>query len=586
MKHTQTIHLNQLGYAPNAVKKAVLPVDASEFSIVCTVENAVVFNGKASEKVYSEGSREWVRIADFTALTRQGEYVLVAKSGESAQSAQSPQSCELAQSPQSCESPQSPETAQSPESAQSPQSPQSCESPQSARSCESAQSPQPPQSCESPQFKITPTPYAELRRALLDFYEYQKCGVAVDAGPWSHPPCHTSIGFVIDENGAKTGVTKDVAGGWHDAGDYGRYIVPSAATVAQLLLANNPDLLDVVWFEVEWMLKMQDEVSGGIYHKVSCRNFNPLNEMPHDEHDELVICPISAEATADFAASMALAARFYPQYSQKLLTSATSAWDWCMKNLHFAESNSGFKNPPTVTTGPYGNTSIKSKYFWAACELFGATGEQKYHDYIKTAEISAGVHWKESGTFGILAYLRSAKADSAIAARMKKTLLDRAGEIITACNADPYGVSLGVDYRWGSNGDIGNNAMTLLLAEQFADIANSANKYREYAAEHLNYLLGKNPLGKCYVSGFGANPLKHPHHRPSVAVGEAVPGMVSGGPCGNTSFEPILHSHCANQPPMKCFIDHHESFSSNEITIYWNAPFYFLLSEQEIMNNE
>ncbi len=29
----------------------------------------------------------------------------------------------------------------------------------------------------------------------------------------------------------------DVSGGWHDAGDYGRYVVPGAKSVADLLIA-------------------------------------------------------------------------------------------------------------------------------------------------------------------------------------------------------------------------------------------------------------------------------------------------------------------------------------------------------------
>ena len=68
----------------------------------------------------------------------------------------------------------------------------------------------------------------------------------------------------------------DVSGGWHDAGDYGRYIVPAAKTIADLLYAYEanpklysdnigipqsgngiPDILDEARYELEWMMKMQ-----------------------------------------------------------------------------------------------------------------------------------------------------------------------------------------------------------------------------------------------------------------------------------------------------------------------------------------
>ena len=81
-------------------------------------------------------------------------------------------------------------------------------------------------------------------------------------------------------------VAKDVSGGWHDAGDYGRYVVPGAKAVQDLLLTYEdseyaakddaigipesgngvPDVLDEVRYELDWMLKMQDETSGGVYH--------------------------------------------------------------------------------------------------------------------------------------------------------------------------------------------------------------------------------------------------------------------------------------------------------------------------------
>jgi endoglucanase len=132
---------------------------------------------------------------------------------------------------------------------------------------------------------------------------------------------------------------------------------------------------------------------------------------------------------------------------------------------------------------------------------------------------------------------------------------------------------LGTQYHWGSNLEVGNNAVMLLLGSQFAE---AGTKYTEAALEHFHYLLGKNPLSQSYVTGFGANAPKNPHHRPSVAVGSAVPGMVAGGPNMNTRQDPALSAHCEGLPPSKCYIDHKDSYASNEITIYWNSPVYFV----------
>jgi endoglucanase len=95
--------------------------------------------------------------------------------------------------------------------------------------------------------------------------------------------------------------------------------------------------------------------------------------------------------------------------------------------------------------------------------------------------------------------------------------------------------------------------------------------------EHFHYILGRNSLNQCFVTGFGSKPIINPHHRPSVgdSIDDAVPGLISGGPNKN------LQDDCAKEqlmglPPARCFIDHKDSYSTNEITIYWNSPAVFV----------
>lgn len=504
-----TIHIDQLGYRPTDPKKAVLLTDSSAFSIARVSDGAVVLSGEASESMESAASKETVRIADFSALTEPGDYVVCADGGKSYP------------------------------------------------------------------FTIEENPYGDLRKAVLEMFNYQKCGVDLDAGLWSHAACHTDLATIYG-----TDEKKDVSGGWHDAGDYGRYIVPAAKTVADLLLAyefakeKDSELLDIVWFEIEWMLKMQDEATGGVYHKVSCKNFNSLTQMPEDEKGELVLCPISATATADFAATMALASRFYPDQKDKLLTAALSAWEWCTANPNAP----GFKNPEGITTGEYGDGNSKDERFWAACELYVATGDEAFHDILKNGDHFSGLGWADMGTYGLAAYLFNAgdKADKGLTLRMKNALLNACQNIMTKYEADPYGVSLGTAYVWGSNMTVANNTMTLLLGCLYMD--EYKETYTDSALEHMHYLLGKNALSQSYITGFAPTAPQNPHHRPSVAKGSAVPGMVVGGPDMNTNDDGTLKANRTGEPPMKCYIDHKDSYASNEITIYWNSPVYFMLA--------
>jgi len=526
------IHINQLGYRPGDPKKACLTTQAlsDEFQIVRVSDNAVVFEGKAGEPLADTASAETVRTADFSGFAEEGEFFV--RSGEK----------------------------------------------------------------RSFPFAIGGNPYRGLRAALLEMFNYQKCGVDLECGLWSHPACHAAPATVYG-----TGGKKDVCGGWHDAGDYGRYVVPAAKAVADLLLgyefSPSPDtrLLNIVWFEIEWMLKMQDAKTGGVYHKVSCEKFDALDEMPHDEHGELVLSPISATATADFAATMALASRFYPEQKDKLLNTAKRAWKWCAAN----PDAPSFTNPPEIHTGGYGDHSDRDERFWAACELFAATADETYHDYIKASEFldgsrrdnernkerygdpfPFGLGWGNVETYGHVAYLlHGTMANNGIKQRMKDNLLRSCDYLMELYKKSPYGISLGDIYRWGSNMTVANNAMMLILGSR---LASDGQEYINAALDHFHYLLGKNPLSQSYITGYGAKSPKNPHHRPSVAMGSAVPGMVVGGPCMHVNRDQALNDHCADAPPAKRYVDHKHSFASNEITIYWNSPAYFVMAALDL----
>ena len=100
-------------------------------------------------------------------------------------------------------------------------------------------------------------------------------------------------------------------------------------------------------------------------------------------------------------------------------------------------------------------------------------------------------------------------------------------------------------------------------------------KYYSAALKQLNYICGCNPLDLCFVTQNGSNSVKNPHHRPSGALGKAMPGMLAGG------ADSGLHDHVAKEmlqgkAPACCYIDMEGSYSTNEIAIYWNSPLVYL----------
>lgn len=454
-------------------------------------------------------------------------------------------------------------------------------------------------------FEIGDDVYGKLYKDVVLMLYRQRCGVQTDkaiAGEdYAHEACHTGEAQIFG-----TDKKKDVSGGWHDAGDYGRYVVSGAKTVADLLAAYEdygskaddlgipesgngiPDLLDEALFELKWMLKMQDEETGGVYHKVTGMTF-PGMVAPEKETAQMILSPISTAATGDFAAVMAKAAVIYKdidaEFAAKAYGAAVKAWNY------IAEKNddAGFKNPDGMDTGEYPDANTLDERFWAASELYlaanaEAAGAKKadadtYVAFIKKAiadpRLKDGLGWAEITTYAIYDL---AKSGTEFASQAKTRLLAEADKIIEAAKSDRYFQSLGTNYYWGSNMGIANNGEFLYMAAKVAD-AKAAASYKEAASRELDYLLGANAMGYCFVTGYGVLSPKNVHHRPSVAVGKTMPGMLVGG-ADNALEDDYAKSMLAEEAPSMCYVDGDQSFSTNEVTVYWNSPLIYILAAE------
>ncbi|HEY9108130.1 MAG TPA: glycoside hydrolase family 9 protein, partial [Roseateles sp.] len=94
----------------------------------------------------------------------------------------------------------------------------------------------------------------------------------------------------------------------------------------------------------------------------------------------------------------------------------------------------------------------------------------------------------------------------------------------------------------------------------------------------LDYVLGRNPLGQSYVTGFGVKSPMHPHHRPSEADGidAPVPGFIVGGPNPGQQDQAGCPVRYPSALPALSYLDHDCSYASNEVAINWNAPLVYV----------
>lgn len=525
------IFVNQCGYLPQMEKKVTFRSEQPVEFCVLRSDGSCVMQGNAQQQIVNESAKETNYIGDFSQVKESGRYYIIAQGLG-----------------------------------------------------------------ESDIFSIGNDVYDDAFQKAMHFYYLQRCGCELPktvAGMFAHRACHTQEAKVYG-----TDEKREVSGGWHDAGDYGRYVGPGAMAVAQLLLAYEanekmmeqyvnpvyeqaggrlPAYLAELKYELDWMMKMQRE-DGALYHKVGCYQFCDFI-MPEEEKEELVISPVSVTATADFAAVTAMAVRFYKKYdvdyAKKLEDASRKAYA-SLKNL---ELPGGFKNPPEISTGEYGDACDEDERYWAAAELYKAFGDEQYRqDFEERAgeKIYQGYGWVEMGTYGNLAYLSTEyPVSEEIKERIKQSMIELADQKLQIVSEDGYGTALlKSEYTWGSNLDAANNGLHLYDAYRLT----GERKYLDAATQQIHYLLGRNPMGLCYLTDCGTDAIKRPHHRPSGFLGKAMAGMLSGGPCNWLADEVAKEVFTKDTPPAKALADMTGSYSTNEVTVYWNSAFIQLLA--------
>lgn len=548
--HTPDIQINQLGYRPDDKKIAVFRGENMDnaFKVVDAKSGKTVFEGTLAAGEKNNNTCEMESAGDFSELKTPGTYKIVGeKCGESYE------------------------------------------------------------------FTIGNDVYDEAFDAAVRMLYLQRCGVGLTeeyAGDFAHPVCHDG-GAVIyaellvsgrapdDSNGdVPTKPIKiegvDVSGGWHDAGDYGRYVVSGAKAAADVMLAyesypeafgdnagipesgnGTPDILDEARYELEWLLKMQDSITGGVYHKVTCANF-PETVMPEDETDELILSPMSNCATGDFAAVMAMAARVYKNVDSDFADTCMAASLKAVAYLESSESGDGFVNPEGIMTGEYPDAKDTDERYWAYAELFKTTKESKYEEIlteIPYASIQGGLGWEKVGFYGGYAYLTGGYTNKEYAGTVKGELEYAINGIMESAEADTYRCSLSGTYPWGSNMSIANNGMLLLMMDKI----NGNDQYEGLAKAQMDYLFGNNANAYCFLTGFGSCSPRHTHHRPSQVLDKSMEGMLVGG--ANSALEdPYAKAALTGTAPAKCYVDNAQSYSCNEAAVYWNSPLIYLMA--------
>jgi endoglucanase len=466
-------------------------------------------------------------------------------------------------------------------------------------------------------FDLAGNLYAGLRDDALKMFYTQRSGIEIldSLRPgYGRPAGHVGVAPNLGDTlvPCQPGVcdySLNVAGGWYDAGDHGKYVVNGGISVAQLFSefertktaptalpltdgqlsipesANGvPDILDEARWEQEFLLSMQvpagKPLAGMAHHKIHDSAWTGLPLLPHLDPMQRELHPPSTAATLNLAATAAQAARLYAPYdaafAARNLAAARSAYAAALAHPAIYAS-------PTDGNGggTYDDVNVSDEFYWAAAELFLTTGEAQFRDAVTaspvhTADIFTpnGFGWQGVAALGRLD-LATVPNNLPDRAAVRASVLAGADGYLATIAAHPYGVPYAPannSYEWGSNSTVLNNMVVLATAYDLT----GQQKYATGVAKGVDYLLGRNALNMSYVTGYGEVNAHNQHSRwYANQLNPDLPnpprGTLSGGP--NSSIQdPLAQAKLTGCIGQFCYIDDIESWSTNELTINWNAP--------------
>ncbi|WP_297086829.1 glycoside hydrolase family 9 protein [uncultured Draconibacterium sp.] len=518
----QSIHINSLGFLTDGPKTAAIPKSCTSFQLVSVSSGEIVFEGNATGPIFQEDVNQEVWRIDFSDFQEPGEYILKV-----------------------------------------------------------------PGIGQSHEFTIATDAFNFAAKTSMRAFYLWRCGMAVDGefggNHYHQEACHLNDAYedYIGDKGSK----RDGTGGWHDAGDHGKYVVNAGITMGVLFYAWDhfhaelekmdldipetapgfPDFLQELKWETDWVLKMQyPDGSGRVSHKLTRKNFSGFI-MASDDHAKRYFTEWSSAATADFVAIMAMAARHFKPYdaayAKKCLDAAWVSYRFLQKNTEHKRFDQG-----KFSTGGYQSKDADDR-LWAAAELWETTGDEScLADFEKRAaainyEILENWDWQNVSNLGMYTYALSLRKEknAETASSIKKNIIANADALVEKGETDVYGRTLGGRYYWGCNGTVARQTVNL----QVAHLLQPDPKYKNTANGILDHIFGKNYYNRSYVTGLGINPPMRPHDRRSGAdkIDAPWPGYLVGG------------GHSATD-----WVDEQASYSKNEIAINWQAALVYALA--------
>jgi endoglucanase len=300
------------------------------------------------------------------------------------------------------------------------------------------------------------------------------------------------------------------------------------------------------------------DASGMAHHKIGDARWTALPMPPHLDPETRYLHPPSTAATLNLAATAAQCARIWRTSTRPSRPAASPPRERASRGA--TQSGGVSRSTLSPAAAAMATQDLSDEFYLGGAELFVTTGREEFAERVRRSPHSRGSAssepgWASTATLGTITPGAGAQTGSAQTRRRcaagssrRPTAFSRSAS--GSATDIPYPPPLHVGLQFGA----AQPRAAAALAHDFTGEA----RYRAGVVDAMDYLLGRNPLDRSFVSGYGARPMLHPHHRfwanvPTRACRRRRPACLSGGPNNIADGGRVARPMRGHAPPQICW---------------------------------
>lgn len=437
---------------------------------------------------------------------------------------------------------------------------------------------------ESYPFQIGNSIFNNVRDSLSLFFKAQRCG---PTNPILHRPCHLSDAAKII--GYKDSTSWDLTGGWHDAGDYVKFLKTAAYTTYMLLFSYEfdpqkfgydldkndvPDILEEAKVGLDWLLRcnvdnqaLVSQVQNESDHKIGWR----LPENDSLQFDRPAFVSIGKNTIGIYSAALALASRIWKDkfYDEDF------AANCLITAKKFYSLRNDVRDIDTTFSNHYPEKDFNGKLALASVELFNSTKSEKYlSEAFEYGNNAGSDFWWSVGDINSLAHYKIALHNPNFAKYIYQNLKN------SKKTSDESFLREGLEYSWGTTNSFLGVSLQAVLYKKLT----GSNEFDSLNIYQRDYILGRNPWGVSFIYNIGTAFSKNLHSQVAFFNNGYLPGAITAGPAPSNlldkyKIQRLNNDNEFNSADIKYFDDRMD-YITNEPTIVGNATALFVFGVQ------